>query len=144
MKVQKLRPGFFALTLALAGVLLSAYAMRKTLQLLEIRGTFDFDGLVFLLVTLCIATLTAVNLAAAWGFLLGRVDQVVGSKSCATIVLNGNAIVVNAKIYYSKNIVDVEQPLTKSNHLVLFVCAWRPWSCLIDDYLIAPEAAPRV
>lgn len=144
MKVQKLQPGFFALILGLAGVLLSAYAMRKTLQLSAIRGSFDFDVLVFLLVTFCIATATTINLAVAWGFLLGRVDQVVGSRSCATIVLNGDVVVVNAKIYYSKNIFDEEHALSNGNHLVLFVCAWRPWSCLIDDYLVAPEGGPRV
>ena len=136
MNAQRVQKGYFALALAVIGLFLSAYATINTAHVAGIRGYFDTTVVVFFFTALALALVTVIHLIAAWGLLLGCVDKVFGTQSCATIILNGKSIVDNSKIYYHKYIGDDDNLIPRNSQTVLFVCAWRPWSCAIEEYLV--------
>lgn len=84
---------------------------------------------VLLAIACAIFIATISNLMIAMALTFGRVSEVVGMQSCATLYRDGEIIQTSARIRWVNNLDFDNSDLNPDEKVMIFLAGWRPASC---------------
>lgn len=130
-----------SLLLGIGGFVLSIYSVDKTLILLRSGEAYSGQAIVFGLTTVILLTAGAANLFTAWALSFGRLSSVLGSMDSPVLVYANGARRHAPRIKILKNLDAGQSQVPESKQVVLFICGWKPWSCLASNFLKQDDQA---